>query len=159
MTYHGMCRVPQGDERRAIKERLQETKRVSSQQATSSLVLFCHPCKAVINTSGCPLHLIGTTKAMTKKWPYDLSWDVCSSRGRATGDQGETTKRTSLSSWEVIKGAENQERLLLTGGRISHQLTCSWERAIKERLVLVTGRLCHRGTCSRRPCMMVKKYR
>jgi hypothetical protein len=85
MTYHGMC-VPQGDERRAIKERLQETKRVSSQQATSSLVLFCHPCKAVINTSGCPLHLIGTTKAMTKKWPYDLSWDV-----------------SPLSSWDVFK--------------------------------------------------------
>ena len=47
-----------------------ETRRVSSQQAMSSLVLFCHPCKAVINTFCCPLHLIGTTTSPTKKWPY-----------------------------------------------------------------------------------------
>ena len=81
----------------------------------------------------------------------------CSSRGQeVTGDQGETTKTTSLSSWDVFKGADNQERLQLIGGHLSHHLTCSRERAIKERQL--TGGLRHRGTCSRRPCMVPKWY-
>ena len=77
---------------------------MSSQRATLSLILFCHPCKAVNNTFCCPLHLIGTITSPTKMMCLLQSGD----ERRAIK---ETTKRTSLSSWEVFKGTGNQERL------------------------------------------------